>query len=47
MTLAPGDTLKTIVTLRPFKGAKQRVTLEVKLPADFPKAVTRRCSATT
>ena len=35
-TLAPGDTLKAIVTLRPFKGAKQRVALELKLPADLP-----------
>ena len=33
--LAPGDTLKAIVTLRTFKGPKQRVTLEVKLPADM------------
>src|SRR5262249_21689414 len=30
---APGDTVKAIVTLRPFKGAKQRITLEAKLPA--------------
>ncbi len=36
-TLAPGDTLKAIVTLRPFKGTKQRVMLEVKLPADLPE----------
>ena len=34
-TLAPGDTLKATVTLRPYKGAKQRVTLELKLPADM------------
>jgi hypothetical protein len=34
-TLAPGDTLKAIVTLRTFKGSKQRVALEVKLPADM------------
>lgn len=36
-TLAPGDTLKAIVTLRPFKGTKQRITLELKLPADLPE----------
>jgi hypothetical protein len=35
-TYAPGDTLKAFVTLRPFKGPKQRVTLELKLPADMP-----------
>lgn len=35
-TLAPGETLKAVVTLRTFKGAKQRVNLEVKLPADLP-----------
>ncbi len=34
-TLAPGDTVKAIVTLRPFKGPKQRITLELKLPADL------------
>jgi hypothetical protein len=36
-TYAPGDTVKAIVTLRSFKGGKQRVTLEVKLPADMPE----------
>jgi hypothetical protein len=35
-TLAPGETLKAIVTLRPFKGPKERVTLELKLPVDLP-----------
>ena len=35
-TLAPGDTLRAIVTLRTFKGAKERVALEIKLPADLP-----------
>jgi hypothetical protein len=35
--LSPGETLKATVTLRPFKGQRQRVTLEVKLPADFPE----------
>jgi hypothetical protein len=34
-TLAPGDTLKAIVTLRTFKGGKERVALEVKLPTDI------------
>src|SRR6185369_3287064 len=28
--------LRATVTLRPFKGAKQRVTLALKLPADLP-----------
>jgi hypothetical protein len=32
---APGDSVKAIVTLRPFKGPKQRITLELKLPADM------------
>jgi SpoIVB peptidase S55 len=36
-TLAPGDTLKVIVTLRTFKGAKQRIALELKLPSDMPE----------
>lgn len=36
-TLAPGETLKATITLRPFKGQKQRFTLEVKLPADMPE----------
>jgi hypothetical protein len=35
--LSPGETLKAAITLRTFKGAKQRVTLEVKLPADMPE----------
>ena len=34
-TLSPCETLKAVVTLRPFKGQRQRVTLEVKLPADM------------
>lgn len=33
--LAPGDTLKIWVTLRPFKGARQRIGLELKLPVDM------------
>jgi SpoIVB peptidase S55 len=36
-TVAPGDTLKATVTLRTFKGPKQRFNLEVKLPADMPE----------
>ena len=36
-TLAPGDTLKAWITLRPFKGAKQRIALELKLPSDLPE----------
>ncbi|MBI2806891.1 MAG: SpoIVB peptidase S55 [Planctomycetes bacterium] len=35
-TLAPGETLKAVVTLRTFKGAKERIALELKLPADLP-----------
>ncbi len=34
-TLAPGDTLKAVITLRTFKGDKQRVNLELKLPTDI------------
>ncbi len=34
-TLAPGELLKAVVTLRTFKGAKQRVPLELKLPVDL------------
>jgi hypothetical protein len=34
-TVAPGETLKVFVTLRPYKGPKQRVALELKLPADI------------
>ncbi len=34
-TLSPGETLKATVTLRPFKGPRQRVALEVQLPADM------------
>jgi hypothetical protein len=36
-TLSPGETLRATVTLRPFKGPKQRVNLEVKLPIDLPE----------
>ena len=34
-TLSPGETLKATITLRPFKGPRQRVALEVKLPVDM------------
>ena len=36
-TLSPGETLKAWVTLRPFKGERKRVALELKLPADLPE----------
>jgi hypothetical protein len=35
-TLSPGETLKAWVTLRPFKGQRVRIPLEMKLPADLP-----------
>ncbi len=36
-TLAPGDTLKATVFLRPYKGLRQRVPVRLKLPADMPE----------
>jgi hypothetical protein len=33
--LAPGETLKATVQLRPYKGARQRVTLALPIPADL------------
>jgi hypothetical protein len=36
-TLAPGETLKAWVTLRPFKGERVRIPFELKLPADLPE----------
>src|SRR5581483_7135862 len=36
-TYAPGDTVKATVFLRPFKGTRQRVAVELKLPADLPE----------
>ncbi len=36
-TVAPGGTLKAWVTLRPFKGPRQRIPLEVKIPVDQPE----------
>jgi hypothetical protein len=34
-TLAPGDTLKATVLLRPYKGPRQRTTLNLPLPLDL------------
>jgi hypothetical protein len=34
--LAPGDTLKATVQLRPYKGIRQRMTLALPLPVDLP-----------
>jgi hypothetical protein len=36
-TYAPGDTVKAAVFLRPYQGARQRVPVELKLPADLPE----------
>ena len=36
-TYAPGDTMKAIVFLTPYKGARQRVHVELPLPADLPE----------
>jgi hypothetical protein len=33
---SPGDTVKARVTIRPYKGARQRLDVAVKLPADLP-----------
>jgi hypothetical protein len=35
-TLAPGEVLKATVYLRPFQGPRQRVRVELPLPADLP-----------
>jgi hypothetical protein len=35
-TLAPGDTLKATVLLRPFRGPRLRRRVELSLPADLP-----------
>jgi len=35
--LAPGETLKGVVFLRPYKGARQRVPVSLTLPADMPE----------
>ncbi len=36
-TYAPGDTVKATVFLRPYKGTRQRVAVELKLPEDLPE----------
>ena len=35
--LEPGQTLKATVTLKPFKGERKSIDLELPLPADFPE----------
>jgi hypothetical protein len=35
-TLAPGESLKATVYLRPFQGPRQRLRVELPLPADLP-----------
>jgi hypothetical protein len=36
-TLAPGEPLRATVVLKPYKGQRQRVTVELPLPADLPE----------
>jgi hypothetical protein len=36
-TYSPGDTVKATVFLKPYKGARERQTLALKLPADLPE----------
>jgi hypothetical protein len=36
-TYSPGDTIKANVFLKPYKGARERKTLTLKLPADLPE----------
>ena len=36
-TYSPGDTIKAHVFLKPYRGARKRVTLTLKLPADLPE----------
>jgi hypothetical protein len=36
-TVAPGDTLKATVYVRPYKGQRQRLRVTLKLPADLPE----------
>jgi hypothetical protein len=36
-TYAPGETLRASVFLRPYKGAPERVRVELKLPPDLPE----------
>jgi hypothetical protein len=35
--LAPGDTLRATLFIRPFKGPRQRLPISLKLPADLPE----------
>jgi hypothetical protein len=35
--LAPGDTLKAMLLVRPYKGQRQRLSVSLKLPADLPE----------
>jgi hypothetical protein len=36
-SFAPGDTVKAAVYLKPFKGTKQRTTIQLKLPDNLPE----------
>lgn len=36
-TYSPGETLKAVVFIRPYKGLQQRLPVELKLPADLPE----------
>ncbi len=36
-TYAPGDTVRAMATLRPFKGERRRVSVSLRLPADLPE----------
>jgi hypothetical protein len=36
-TLAPGETLKATLFIRPFKGPRQRLAVSLKLPVDLPE----------
>jgi hypothetical protein len=36
-TYSPGETLKAVVFLRPFKGLRERVPVTLELPADLPE----------
>jgi hypothetical protein len=36
-TYAPGDTVKATVFVRPYKGARQRLAVSLRLPADLPE----------
>jgi hypothetical protein len=37
--LCPGETLKAVVNVHPYKGAMQRVALELPIPSDMPEGV--------